>query len=178
MRGSTDEELLALIGRRDELALRELYRRYAPYLKAMARRMTPDEDEADQCLQDTFFKVWEAARSFDRSKASVKTWMVTIAHRLMINRLRKKRVSTEELTDPERNLEASSPAPDHVTRMYVADALETLDADSRRLLELAFFRGHTHVELARITGRPLGSVKTTIRQALAHLREVMTGRRA
>lgn len=178
MRGSTDEELLALIGRRDELALRELYRRHAPHLRAMAKRMTPEEGEADQCLQDTFVMAWKAAPSFDHSKASVRTWIVTVAHRLMINRLGERRVVGGQLNDPERKPAASPPAADPAGRLYVGDALETLEPDSRRLLELAIFGGHSHGELARLTGRPLASITTTLSQALSHLREIVTGGRA
>jgi RNA polymerase sigma-70 factor (ECF subfamily) len=170
----TDEELVALIARRDELALRELYRRYAPYLRAMARRMTQDGDEVDQGVQDAFVKVWDFAGRFDARKGSAKTWIVTIGHRLMINRLRKRRPQTVELGNLEHRLEASSPT-DHVTRIYVSDALDTLDRDSRQLLELAFFKGHTHQELSELTGRPLGSVKTTIRRALGRLQDALTG---
>lgn len=119
-------------------------------------------------------RVWDAAGRFDPMKASVKTWVVTIGHRLMINRLRKGRPRTVELTVPERRLEASS-STDHVTRIYVSDALDTLDPDARQLLELAFFRGHTHQELAEISGKPLGTVKTIIRRALARLRGTLTG---
>lgn len=174
MLGVTDEELIGLIARRDELALRELYRRYAPYLKAMGRRMIGDGDEVEQCLQDTFVRVWDAAERFDAEQSSAKTWIVTIGHRLMINRLRKNRPQTVELDDPERLLEASD-TPDHVQRIYLSDALATLDADARQLLELAFFQGHTHEELSELTGRPLGTIKTTIRRALLTLREAVAG---
>jgi RNA polymerase sigma-70 factor (ECF subfamily) len=174
----TDEELIARIADRDETALRELYRRYAPYLKALARRMTGDEHDVEPVVQDTFVKVWEAAARFDPGKASCETWLVTMGHRLMVNRLRARRRPPARVTAPEGGLEdtASAPAPERTARGRPPDALATLEPDSRRLLELAFFAGHTHRELAVLTGRPLATITSRIGHALAQFRKALMGR--
>jgi RNA polymerase sigma-70 factor (ECF subfamily) len=168
-----DERLLVEIAQRDEAALVELHRRYAPYLTAVARRMLRDKDDVHQCVQDAFVKVWEHAERFDPAKASVKTWLVTICHRLAINRLRG---TTLEVFPLE---EWDAPAPSHqadvLDKVVVESALATLDHEARALIELAFFAGYSHSQIAEHTGRPLGTIKSKLRHALQALRDQLAG---
>ncbi|MDQ3396548.1 MAG: sigma-70 family RNA polymerase sigma factor [Deinococcota bacterium] len=164
-----DEHLVQRMAVRGEEALAELYRRYAPYLLAMARRMLRDPDERQQAVQDAFVNAWNAADRFNAGKASVKTWLVTIAHRLILNRLRGERPQTVPFEDWD--TPNSPPEGDRVTTLYVQEAVAELAQDERELIELAFFQGHSHQELADLTGRPLGTVKTKLRSALGQLRE-------
>jgi RNA polymerase sigma-70 factor (ECF subfamily) len=162
-----DEELIARMAARDESALAELYRRYAPYIRAMARRMLMDNDLVHECVQDAFVQAWKAAGRFDAGKASGKTWLVTIAHRLALNALRDRPPENLTLED----WDGPSEAPDPIDRILVERAMGRLRKEERELLELAFFRGYSHTELAQLLGQPLGSVKTRLRSALAQLRE-------
>lgn len=162
----TDERLIERMAARDERALIELHARYAPYINAMGRRMLRDRDEIQQSVQDAFVNAWNAAERFDARKASAKTWLVTIAHRVMLNRLRGKRLDT----CPLEAWDAPSRMPDHVERIHLEKVVAMLTPEERELIELAFYKGHSHGELAELTGRPLGTVKTKLRAALGKLR--------
>lgn len=164
--GESDEQLVLQMAGRDEAALAELYRRYGPYLAALARRMLGDRDEVQQCVQDAFVRAWEAAARFDPERASAKTWLVTIGHRVALNRLRARRPATLSLE----TWDAPTPASDPLERTWVGGAVATLEQSERELIELAFYRGHSHQELAELTGRPLGSIKSKLRAALHKLR--------
>jgi RNA polymerase sigma-70 factor (ECF subfamily) len=163
----SDEHLIARMARRDEAALVELHKRYAPYLTAMGRRMLSDKDEVQQSVQDAFVNAWNAAERFAAEKASAKTWLVTIARRIMLNRLREQQL---ELI-PLESWDAPSRMPDHVERIYLQKAVAKLGAEERELLELAFYKGYSHSELVELTGQPLGSIKTRLRHALAQLKQ-------
>ena len=169
-KGFSDEALLAQMAQRDEAALLELHERYAPYLSAVARRLLHDNDEVQQCVQDSFVNAWDYAERFDASKASAKTWLVTICRRLALNRLRK----TQLETFPLQGWDAPTKQPDHALRINLDRALEELDDESRELIELAFFEGHSQREVASVTGKPLGTVKSKLRRALLKLREIIT----
>lgn len=164
-----DVELMTLIAAKDESALTELYRRYAPYLNAVALRMLDDPDDVQQCVQDAFVNVWNYAVRFDDRKASCKTWLVTICQRLAINRIR----GTKLPTIPLAQWDAPDRQPDHVERVVVRDAVDALNDEERELIELGFYKGLSHVELAEYTGRPLGTIKTQLRRALARLRTTL-----
>jgi RNA polymerase sigma-70 factor, ECF subfamily len=163
----SDECLVQRMAERDEGALIELHRRYVPYLVAVARRMLKDPDEVQQSVQDAFVNAWDAAGRFDSERASARTWLVTIVHRLALNRLRGHKLETV----PFESWDAPTRQPDHVERLYLQEAVGALAADERELIELAFFQGYSHSQLAEKTGAPLGSVKTKLRQALGKLRE-------
>jgi len=162
----SDEQLILQMAARDEAALAELYRRYGPYLAALSRRMLGDAGDVQGCVQDAFFRAWEAAERFDPARASAKTWLVTIGHRVAINKLRGRRPNPLPLED----WDAPTPAQDPVERIGLEGAVATLAGDERELIELAFYQGHSHQELSELTGRPLGSVKSKLRAALQKLR--------
>ena len=166
-----DESLVQRMAARDEDALRELHQRYAPYLSAVARRMLKDPDEVQQCVQDAFVNAWDYAERYDVDKASAKTWLVTICHRLAINRIRGGKLDTLPL----QHWDAPVRHPDHVERLYVQEAVATLSDEDRELIELAFYQGYSHSQVAKATGKPLGTVKTKLRNALQTLREHLTG---
>ncbi|MEZ4629123.1 MAG: sigma-70 family RNA polymerase sigma factor [Deinococcales bacterium] len=165
----TDNELIGAMANSDEQALIELHRRYAPYLRAMARKMLRDRDDVDQCIQDAFVKAWDAAGSFDATKASAKTWLVTIAHRTVLNKIRGGRLETVplELWDSPLN------PPNHVTRIVLEEAVARLEPYEKELIELAFYQGYSHSQIAQELSQPLGTIKSRIRQALDKLRSFL-----
>ena len=167
----SDEQLVVRMAARDETALSELHGRYAPYLTAIARRMLNDPDEVHQCVQDAFVNAWDYAERFDEGKASAKTWLVTITRRLAINRIR----GTKLETMPLQQWDAPVKQPDHVERIYVEEAVATLDSEQRELIDLAFYQGYSHSQVAEVTGKPLGTIKTKLRTALQTLRDHLQG---
>lgn len=162
-----DEHLIQQMAERDEAALVELHRRYAPYLTAVARRMLKDPDEVHQSVQDAFVNAWNAAGRFDPNRASAKTWLVMITHRLVLNRMRGNKLTTlplEEWDGPSRQ-------PDHLERIQLQEAVETLAPEEQELIDLAFYQGYSHAQLAKLIKAPLGTVKTRLRNALHRLRD-------
>jgi RNA polymerase sigma-70 factor (ECF subfamily) len=174
MMNASDEQLVLRMASRDEAALAELYKRYAPYLAALSRRMLHDRDEAQSCVQDAFVRAWEASERFDPERASAKTWLVTIGRRVALNQLRGKSLATLPLEA----WDGPTPAADLLPRIELDAAMSQLEGDERELIERAFYQGHSHQELADLTGRPLGSVKTKLRTALQKLRGALTEPRA
>jgi RNA polymerase sigma-70 factor, ECF subfamily len=167
----TDELLLKQMAVRDEAALVELHRRYAPYLTAVAKRMLRDSDEVQQTVQDAFVNAWDYAVRFDVSKSSVKTWLVTICHRLAINRIRGTQLDIMPLQD----WDAPTRDPDRLEKVMLEEAITVLDHDERELIELAFYQGYSHQQVATATRQPLGSIKTKLRNALGKLRDQLGG---
>ena len=167
----TDADLILHIAAGREEALVELHRRYAAYLAAVARRIVNSHDVAGQCVQDTFVKVWDNAERFDLDKASAKTWMVTICRRIAINRIRGESLDTMPL----QNWDAPVKQPDHLERIHIEQALSKLDGEELELIKLAFFQGHSHGQVAKVTGKPLGTVKSKLRGAIIKLRDILKG---
>ena len=163
----SDEQLIQAMAVLDENALIELHRRYAPYLTGMARKMLNDSDEVQQCVQDAFMKAWDAANTFNPTKASAKTWLVTIAHRTVLNKIRGSRLETMPLEV----WDNPQTPPNHVTRVVMEDAVGLLDADGKQLIDLAFYKGHSHGQIAKMLDMPLGTVKSKLRSALNILRD-------
>ncbi|WP_243398149.1 sigma-70 family RNA polymerase sigma factor [Deinococcus koreensis] len=164
-----DETLMLLMVARNEEALRELHRRYARLLYGLGQRMLRQPDDVDSCVQDAFMNAWKHAERFDPGRARVKTWLVSIAHHRFLQQLRDRPETALELEDWDEPTAAADPA----DRIMAQQAVQALDGSHRQLVELMYYRGYTHSELATMTGLPLGTVKSRLRTALDHMRSAL-----
>ena len=173
-----DHALMAAIASGDQSALELLYDRFSPMVYALCRRVLRDPGVADELLADIFMEVWRKSERFDASRGSVVTYLATLTRSRAIDRLRSQRRATaaslSETAEPA--AAASDPAGtllDDERRTHVARALEVLTPDQRSAIELAYFSGMTHAEISQRLNRPLGTVKTHIRQGLIQMRDVL-----
>lgn len=181
----TDEELMAAIALSDPSALALLYDRYAPLLFGLCLRILHQHVDAQAVLSEVFFEIWQRADRFDPSRVSARTYLVTVARSRAVDCLRasatrvRKENEAGELRSQILNSHGGATGPsDGVVlaeeTQQVRAALERLSSVQRETLELAYFGGQTHVEIAAQLGLPLGTVKSSIRQGLLKLRAVMS----
>jgi len=157
-----------------EEAVRELYRRYAAAVYTLALRMLSSKEEAEEVLQDAFYKLYREAHRFDAARGSVKSFLYAVARSLALSRLRTRAARPRWAAEYDLEnlaLPLSTLPPDHLTRVYVREALDTLAPLERELLEAAFFEGCSHAELSARYELPLGTLKSKLRRALLKLRE-------
>jgi RNA polymerase sigma-70 factor (ECF subfamily) len=175
-----DQASLARIARGDQTAFAELYDRHARLVYSLALRVLQDAADAEDIVQEVFAQVWAQAGRYDPSRGAVAAWMLMLTRSRAIDRLRAKRARPEAAADAEaaENLMDFAAAQDlellsaeQVTRLQ--RALEELPDAQRTALELAYYEGLTHVQVAARLGEPLGTVKTRIRHAVITLREAL-----
>ncbi len=170
---ASDAALIEKIIARDESALASLYDRYAGMLSALLNRILRDTQAAEEILQDIFYQLWRTAPRFDASRGSLPAWLTVIARNRAISRLRRHNPAAgEELLENTIvlpfNLETTMAQQQLLAR--VRGALDALSREQRAAVELAYFEGMTHSEIARHTGDPLGTVKTRLRSAVELLK--------
>ena len=173
-----DRGILQAIKAGDARALGRLYRRYGPSVVALCRRILGDPTEAEDAALDSFVQVWEQSDRYDPSRASPLTYLMTIARSRAIDRLRARRrrpvpVDWNDEAWPERESSHAGPydaAVEAERRDRVQAALRALSERERRPIELSFYAGLSHREIAERLVLPLGTVKTRIRQGLIRLR--------
>lgn len=177
-RGDAGDEmrLVARIRAGDQQAMSELYDRYAKVVYAVALRVLQDAAAAEDILQDVFLQLWRNPDAFDASRGSLPAWLAVISRHRSIDRLRKRRPET----DIEDCVIAGGPdlreeAERTLVIEKVRSVLGEMNPDQRKVLELAFFQGLTHTEIADKTGEPLGTIKTRIRSGLRQLRTRFSG---
>jgi RNA polymerase sigma-70 factor, ECF subfamily len=176
LKEQNDGTLLEIIHRDDhgdaETALGILYRRYSRMVYSLARRIVRDEAATEEIVQDAFMKLWKNAGVFDASRGSVSTWLLTITHHASVDHLRRvnKPVSYPEDSMLEAIPDNTKPH-DHVETVMLDAAMTALKPEERELIELAYFEGLSHAQMASRTGLPLGTIKTRLRATLARLRE-------
>lgn len=163
--------LVARIRAGDQQAMSELYDRYSKVVYAVALRVLQDAAGAEDVLQDVFLQLWRNPDAFDASRGSLGAWLAVIGRHRSIDRLRKRRPET----DIEDCVIAGGPdLRDETERSLIVEkvrgALATMSAEQRQAMEMAFFQGLTHTEIAEKTGEPLGTIKTRIRSGLQQLR--------
>ena len=174
---ASDAALIQKIVQRDESALAALYDRYASLLSSLLNRILRDTQAAEEILQDVFYQLWMNAAQFNPARGSLPGWLTVIARNRAISRLRRHNPSDgEELLETTVivpvNLENAITQQQLLAR--VKGALENLSTEQRAAVELAYFEGLTHSEIASRTGEPLGTVKTRIRTAVESLKRTLS----
>lgn len=171
-----DLELVRRAARGDSAAVMSLYDRHSGPILALAQRILGNRDEAEEVLQDAFVRVWQEAASYDANRAGFRAWICTIARNRALDVLRRRATaqkmsaSLEPPTGPARP-DASIAADSE----RVKSALGQLPPPQRQAIELAYYEGLTHVEIAERLSAPLGTVKTRILDGMRKLREIVDG---
>ena len=172
----SDEQLMARIQARDDQAVAILYRRHTPLLRTVIGHILNNNCDVDDQLQEVFLELWRQAANYDEAKGKVLGWIVTLARRRAIDKLRKKQTYFRA---QERLREQPEPAPHHGadqeaaatdTAKIFTRVIATLPRAQREALDFAFYRGLSHREIAAQTGVPLGTIKTRLELALRKVR--------
>ena len=168
-------QVSAVRDHKDRAAFAELFAYFAPRVKSFLMRSGANPDLAEECTQEVMATLWNKAHMFDPTKASVSTWVFTIARNRKIDMLRKQR-----RPEPEDLPWGPEAEPDQVEAMglqqeteQLGRALSALPEEQRKLIERAYFGELSHSEIAAETGLPLGTIKSRIRLALDRLRHAM-----
>src|ERR671912_1795720 len=179
-----DEDLISLVESTDAEAFATLYDRHNRAAFSLAYRMMGDHQAAEDLAQDAFLKVWRGAGSYRTERGSVRTWILSIVHNRGIDQLR----SLASRRRTQNKVEASAPTSQpseafaetwhNSQREQVREALGTLPKEQVKILELAYFSGYTHVEIAELMGLPLGTVKGRMRLGLKKIRSYFESRDA
>jgi RNA polymerase sigma factor (sigma-70 family) len=174
----TEQELVAALKQRDNQAFAFLYDHYAGALYSIIRQIITDNNElAGDVLQEVFINIWRKIESYDQTKGRLFTWMLNIARNASIDTLRSKSYQNsqknQELPDNVYKGASNQTTQQNVDNIGLKKVLEKLKPEHRVLVELAYFKGFTHEEIAEMMTIPLGTVKTRIRNALLQLREYL-----
>jgi len=177
LRALADEDLMQLVRRNDPRAFEVVYERHSGAAFSLAYRMVGRGNLAEDVVQESFLSLWRSGARYERARGSVRTWVLGIVHHRAIDQLRrssvhdKRRASDEGL---EERLESGERTDNEVARREEAasirSAMTTLPADQSHVIELAYFGGFTHTEIAEILGAPVGTVKGRMRLGLEKLR--------
>ena len=172
-------ELLRRSGRGDEAAFAQLYDATASRAFGLAVRVVRDPSQAEEVAQEAFLEIWRTASRFDPDKGSAVSWVLTMVHRKAVDRVRSAEASTRRDT----TYHQSNTAVEHDSTAEAAQAsmearrvrlaLDSLTEVQREALELAYFKGYTHTEVAKMLDLPVGTAKTRIRDGLIRLRDTM-----
>jgi RNA polymerase sigma-70 factor (ECF subfamily) len=177
LRSLADEDLMQLVQRGDPRAFELVYDRHSGAAFSLAYRMVGRGNVAEDVVQEAFLSIWRSGARYERARGSVRTWVLGIVHHRAIDQLRrssvhdKRRASDEGL---EERLESGERTENEVARREEAasirSAMDTLPADQSHVIELAYFGGFTHTEIAGILEAPVGTVKGRMRLGLEKLR--------
>lgn len=178
----SDETLASQVARGDASALETLYDRYASTVLAVSLKVTGDRSVAEDVLQETFWRVWRSAATFQPQRGAFSGWLFRIARNLAIDAYRRSSVRPQAVLADENSDSAldrmADPDADVVVQVQsaitsnsVRAALESLPGSQRQVIEMAYFFGMTRQEIAETTGEALGTIHTRARLGLQKLRE-------
>lgn len=176
-------QLLRRIAAQDRQALTDLYDQTAAMLFSIAVRILGDPHEAEEVVQDVFVQIWNKAATFDGTLGAPFHWALGITRNRAIDRLRARQRRNQLATQFMENFAiandgqtvAAAAQLDEEAVAHIRSTVGNLPADQRRVIELAFFGGLTHVEVAEALGEPLGTVKARIRRGMLKLRDNLQG---
>ena len=178
LRALADEDLMQLLRRGDARAFEAVYERHSGAAFSLAYRMVGRGNVAEDVVQEAFLSIWRSGARYERARGSVRTWVLGIVHHRAIDQLRrssvhdKRRASDEGL---EERLESGERTDVEVARRDEAEnirsAIQTLPPEQSHVIELAYFGGFTHTEIAEILETPVGTVKGRMRLGIEKLRD-------
>ena len=172
-----EQELVYLLKERNNQAFSYLYDNYSGALYTIVLQIIRENELASDVLQEVFINIWRKIESYDPAKGRLFTWMLNIARNASIDTLRSKSFQNtqknQELGDNVNIATSSQVTLMNVDNIGLRKTLLQLKPEQRTLVELAYFKGYTHEEIAEIEGIPLGTVKTRIRNALLLLRDYL-----
>ena len=175
----TTEELIGRVARGDEPAFEELFTRVTPQVLGLVRRILRDPAQSEEVAQEVLVEVWRTASRFDASRGSGPTWIMTMAHARAVDRVRSAQASTDReervgRRDRTREYDEVAEAVElRLEQQQVRRCLQGLTDLQREAIQLAYWGGYTHREVAELLESPLGTVKTRLRDGLIRLRDCL-----
>jgi RNA polymerase sigma factor (sigma-70 family) len=173
----SEEELVAMLQSRDTAAFNYLYEHYSSALYGVILPIVNETEVANDIMQEVFLSIWKKIETYDPAKGKLFTWMLNIARNASIDLLRSRSFQNTRKNQPlmetvnwNNSYHVVQP---EIDAIGLNKLLEKLKEEQRVLIELSYFKGYTHEEIAEIEGLPLGTVKTRIRNALIQLRNLM-----
>jgi RNA polymerase sigma-70 factor (ECF subfamily) len=173
-----DEDLMPLIGGKDPDAFEVFYDRHGRAAFSLAYRVVGDRSIAEDVAQEAFLSIWRSGARYDRTRGSVRAWLLGIVRNRAIDALRREGGRAPRLRFDDEAILEQRPAPEHTeaqallreTRAEVRGALSQLPSEQSEVIQLAFFGGFTHSEIAEMLGTPLGTVKGRMRLGMEKIR--------
>ncbi len=182
LRDLADEDLMQLVRRGQAAAFEHIYERHASAAFSLAYRIVGSRNGAEDVSQEAFLNIWRSGARYDRTKGSVRTWVLGIVHHRAIDFLRrsavhdKRRASDEGMDE---RFEATERTDVEVARRdeakTVRDAMDELPSEQRQVIELAYFGGFTHTEIADMLEAPIGTIKGRMRLGLKKMSDRLSG---
>jgi RNA polymerase sigma-70 factor (ECF subfamily) len=174
----SDAQLVTSIARYSEVALAEVYRRHGGAVYGLARRVLNSTAEAEDVTQEVFLRLWNQPDRFDASRGSLRSFLLAQSHARSVDAIRSLNARRmREMKDAHRTAGADYDMQHEIWDLALADqvsrALGTLPDDERRAIELAYFEGHTYVEVAELLGQPEGTIKSRIRNGMRRMRTAL-----
>ena len=172
-----EPELILLLQQRSDEAFNYLYDNYSGALYGVINQIVPDKETASDVLQEVFINIWKKVDSYDSSKGRLFTWMLNIARNAAIDKIRSRfyqdNLKNQPFPDNVHNNLSSYIVKPVMDDIGLRKILTRLKEEYRTLIELSYFQGFTHEEIAKAMNIPLGTVKTRIRTALIQLRNMI-----
>ncbi len=179
-RSLADEDLMQLVRRGNAAAFEVIYERHSQAAFSLAYRMAGSRGVAEDVVQEAFLNIWRSGGRYERARGSVRTWLLGIVHHRAIDALRRsfvherRRASDEGLEDQlETGERTDIEAARHEEATTVRTALQHLPSEQSQVIELAYFGGFTHTEIAEMLETPVGTVKGRMRLGLKKMREAL-----
>jgi RNA polymerase sigma-70 factor (ECF subfamily) len=177
--GPSDQQVLVSVAEGDEAAFEVLYDRMSPVVFGLIRRVLRDRAQSEEVTQEVFLEIWRSAPAYDAAKGTARTWILTMAHRRAVDRVRASQSAIDRedragRQDVQRPYDSVAETVElRLDQEAVHKALDALTELQRQAVQLAYFGGYTHTEVSALLDVPLGTVKARIRDGLIRLRDVM-----
>ena len=172
-----EDELVSRLYKKDKLAFSYLYDNYASALYGVIFRIVQDEETAADVMQETFVKIWGNFSQYDKTKGKLFTWLVNVARNLAIDTTRSKSFKNQnknlELDKVVGYIDSHKSTSFNPDQIGLKALLEKLRPEQQAIIDLAYFKGYTQIEIAEALNIPLGTVKTRMRMAIMQLRQII-----